>query len=110
MKIVESKSGTVYICRLYERIDSMTSPILEDKLTKLIGFGERTILLDFANLDYISSAGLRVLLSSAKKLKANNGALKICSLKGMVKEVFTMSGFADIIPIYQNEEEALGNA
>lgn len=107
MKISEIKNGNVYILRFTGRVDSVTSADLETKINKLICQGEIFVLLNFANLEYISSAGLRVLLTSAKKIKTNNGKFMICSLKGIVKEVFFISGFNEILSIYENEEEAL---
>ena len=58
-------------------------------------------------LDYISSAGLRVLLAAAKQLKTTNGELRLCNLNEVVQEVFAISGFDMILPISESESEAL---
>jgi anti-anti-sigma factor len=63
--------------------------------------------VNLEKLDYISSAGLRVLLLVAKKLQANAGELRICSLNAIVKEVFDISGFDMILPVSASESEAL---
>jgi anti-sigma B factor antagonist len=109
MNISDKKIGMVCILNVSGRIDSTSSQEFEKKISKYICQGEKNILLDFSNLEYISSAGLRVLLVSAKNLKAVNGKFMICCIKGMVKEVFLMSGFIDILTIFKNEEEALNN-
>ena len=74
----------------------------------LIDAGAQKLLVNFENLDYISSAGLRILLATAKKLKASQGDLKICWLNETVQEVFDISGFATILSVSKTEEEALG--
>jgi len=110
MDISDKIIGQICVLKVSGRIDSSSSPELEKKINKLISQGEKNILLNFSNLEYISSAGLRVLLVSAKKLKSVNGKFMICCIKGMVKDVFVMSGFIDILTIFKNEEEALNNA
>lgn len=90
-------------------MDSITSPDLERRINELIVSGERTIVVNLSGLSYISSAGLRIFLVSAKKLKSLGGKFLLCSLGGMVKEVFVMSGFADILSIYDTEEKALAD-
>ncbi len=75
----------------------------------MIDAGTSKILINFAALEYISSAGLRVLLATAKKLKASGGDLKICSLNDTVQEVFDISGFSSILAVSANREEALAS-
>ena len=65
------------------------------------------ILVNFADLDYISSAGLRVLLTTAKRLGGSGGTLRICGLNETVSEVFEISGFSVILSVFPNETEAL---
>lgn len=65
------------------------------------------LLLDFAGLDYISSAGLRSLLSLAKKMKNSGGKLGVCGLKGVVREVVELSGFDQFLPIFDDRPSAL---
>ena len=65
------------------------------------------MILDLESLDYISSAGLRVLLTGAKRLKAKRGKIVLCSAQRHVKEVFDISGFSMIIKVFNDEEEAL---
>lgn len=109
MKISEEKKGDVVCLCLSERLDSVTAPDFENKLNGLIGQGLKKIIVNFSALEYISSAGLRVLLVATKKLKETNGKFLICSLQGMVKEVFKMSGFIEILPVFDTEQEAFKN-
>jgi len=89
------------------RIDSTTSKELEAKLIPMVDSGIRKLVVDFSRVDFISSAGLRILLMSAKKLKQANGKMALCCLKDSIKEVFEISGFSAIIPIFSTREEAL---
>ena len=72
-----------------------------------LSFSISSFSQNFENLEYISSAGLRVVLVIAKKLKPVNGQMLISNLKGVVKEVFEISGFTSLLQIYETEEEAL---
>ncbi len=89
------------------RLDTQTSTDAQMQLTQLIEGGETKILLNLERLDYISSAGLRVLLAAAKQLKTTNGELRLCNLNEVVQEVFAISGFDMILPISESESEAL---
>lgn len=106
MKIQESRSGAVVVLELDGRLDASTSNILEKKLTEFLAGGEKYFILDFKELDYISSAGLRVLLMTAKKTKGNGGKVALSSLKEHVKEVFDIAGFTAIFPICSTREDA----
>jgi anti-sigma B factor antagonist len=109
LNISETKKGSALVMSVSGRIDSATSPDLERRMNELIQAGERTMVLNLSQLGYISSAGLRVFLSGAKKLRAAGGKLLLCSLTGMVKDVFMMSGFYDIMAIYESEDKALND-
>ena len=80
------------------RIDTLTSKELEDEITAELGNFDSLILV-FANLEYISSAGLRVLISTQKKLKADNIPMIIKNVTDSVNEIFRMSGFDKILKI-----------
>ena len=80
------------------RIDTITSNELEEVITAEIGNFD-SLILDFANLEYISSAGLRVLISTQKKLKADNIPMIIKNVTDSVNEIFRMSGFDKILKI-----------
>lgn len=78
------------------RLDAVTAPEYEKKIRELIDGGNLHLVVDFEQLDYISSAGLRGLLVTAKLLKAKKGQLRFANVTGTVKEVFDISGFNSI--------------
>ena len=107
MEVTQTQQDGIIILGLKGRLDSNTSDDFEKKLLGLIQSGETKLVLDFKELDYISSAGLRVLLKAAKELKRNNGRLSFCSLKDYIREIFELSGFVSFFPIYATLEESL---
>ena len=97
MTITKNLNGTALEIALEGRLDTMTAPELEAELNKELG-GADSLTLDFSKLDYISSAGLRVLLSAHKAMSAKGG-MKVTNASEIVKEVFDVTGFADILTI-----------
>ena len=97
MKITKNMNGTELTISLEGRLDTTTAPELEQALKDSMD-GANTLTLDFGKLDYISSAGLRVLLSAHKAMTKKNG-MKVVNANEMVKEVFDVTGFADILTI-----------
>ena len=108
MEISVTESRDVRILSFQGNLDTNTSPQAESEINGLIDAGSQQLLINFEKLDYISSAGLRILLATAKKLKASQGDLKICCLNETVQEVFDISGFATILSVSKTEEDALG--
>lgn len=80
------------------RLDTATSPQLEAELVKVLE-AAKDVTFDFAKLEYLSSAGLRIILSTHKKLKAAGGGLTVANVNQVIKNVFDMTGFSDIINI-----------
>jgi anti-anti-sigma factor len=107
MEIATRKEGGTMVVSVTGRIDAVTAPEFEKGLSALIAGGDIVLLLNLNDLEYISSAGLRSILSTAKQLKAKQGKLLFCGLKGPVKDVFKISGFGSIFQIFETEEEAL---
>ncbi len=107
MEISTEKREKGLIVSVKGKVDAVTSQAFEKSLADLIEKGETTLLLNLSELDYISSAGLRSILSTAKLLKAKNGKLFFFGLHGPVKDVFKISGFGSIFKIYDTMEEAL---
>ncbi len=97
MEISKTQNGTEAILALEGRLDTVTSPSLEKELDRVMDEAE-AITLDFTKLDYISSAGLRVLLG-AHKVMSRKGGLKITNVNEVVREVFDVTGFSDILNI-----------
>jgi anti-anti-sigma factor len=89
------------------RIDTATAPALEQEINRIIEGGTRSVLLDFSNVVYISSGGLRVLLSTAKKLRNPGDKFALCSLSPEVMKILKLAGFNTIFSIYPTSGEAL---
>ena len=106
MEMTQSKKEKLVILGLKGKLDANTSNSLEEKLLSLIEGGEKQIVVDFSHLDYISSAGLRVILMAAKRLKNANGKIVLCALNENVREVFDLAGFSTIFSIYPSQQEA----
>ena len=107
MPILIKTTNEVTVLAFEGKLDTLTSPDAEQQLTRLIEEGEKRFLVNFEKLDYINSAGLCVLLVAAKQLKEIDGELRICSLNGVVQEVFDISGFTTILAVTKTEPEAL---
>jgi anti-anti-sigma factor len=99
MDITESKINSVTVLALSGRLDNLTSPILEKKVEALLAAGTRQLVFDCSQLVYASSAGLRVFLGSAKKLKAGGGQVAFAALTPPVHEVFELSGFTGVLKV-----------
>ncbi len=107
MEIIEKKQNDIGIYKLVGRLDSNTSPEFEKMLVEQISGGTTKMVIDFEDLDYISSAGLRVILKTTKDLKRAEGRFILCAMKDYVREVFEISGFDTFLPIVNNTDEAL---
>ena len=97
MNISTEKSNEKLTLRLDGRLDTTTAPALEAEINEA-GDDIKDLILDFTKLEYISSAGLRVLLSAQKKF-SKVGSMKLIGVNDQVMEVFEMTGFADILVI-----------
>ena len=97
MTIEKAQNNGALTLALEGRLDTVTSPQLEAELKNSLE-GAESLTLDFSKLDYISSAGLRVLLS-AHKILASKGGMKVTNVNEIVREVFEVTGFADILNI-----------
>lgn len=103
---LEEIEGRV-ILRLDGRLDAAGAPMLERKLSSLIEEGRIKLLLDFSKVDYLSSAGMRTLLSASKKVKAEKGLMVLFAVDEEVGEIIKMAGFERILHICSSEQEAL---
>ena len=97
MTIEIKKNAKEMTIEIVGRLDTITAPVLEKTIGENIG-GIEALILDFKRLEYISSAGLRVILGAQKKMK-NQGSMKIIDVCEEVMEVLEMTGFADILTI-----------
>lgn len=80
------------------RLDTVTSPDMEAAIKETIP-GISELVIDMASLEYISSAGLRVLLSAQKAVSGAGGSMKICNVNDTIMEIFDITGFSDILTI-----------
>lgn len=109
MKITENIDDNICKLSLDGKLDAYHSIELEKYINKVILEGCINLLLNFQGVDYISSSGLRVVLSSLKQLKKSGGKIILSNLHPYVMEVFEISGFKQIFEIYESEEEALNS-
>lgn len=107
MDIIEEKQDRYHVFRLVGRLDSNTSPVFEEKVFTAIDAGSSRLIVDCGQLEYITSAGLRVLNKSAKRLKHESGAIVLCDMEDYVREVFEIAGFDTFLPIVSTLEDAV---
>lgn len=107
MKLAAHKEKNALVVSAEGRIDAITAPQFENSLFNFISRGENIFIINFAHLEYISSAGVRSIFVTAKKLKEKKGEMLFVGLQDPVKEVFKISGFNSIFRIFSTEEEAL---
>ena len=107
MEITEDQRSDVLILRVIGKLDASTSKDLETKLLSHIAANRGKLLLDLSQLDYISSAGLRVFLLAAKRMDEAKGKMVLCSLKDGVKQVFDIAGFSSFLTLAGSTEEAI---
>ena len=107
MEIIEEKKESISIFKLNGRLDSNTSQGFEKKIFDAISDGSKNMIVDFKDLDYISSAGLRVILKATKALNREDGKIMLCSMQDYVKEVFEIAGFDSFLPIVPSMDDAL---
>ncbi len=98
MEIKTNSKGSSAVITPIGKIDTVTAPELQTEIEKVIETAE-ALEIDFSQINYISSAGLRVLLSTQKKINAKNGTLKITNTDQMIDEIFEVTGFSDILTI-----------
>jgi anti-anti-sigma factor len=106
MNVSTRTEGAVTIIAFQGNLDSNTSPAAQQAIDAYLAAGGKKLVVDFSALDYISSAGLRVLLGAAKKLQPPAGGFRLFGLNETVREVFEISGFSKILQLRGSEAEA----
>jgi anti-sigma B factor antagonist len=106
MEITNENEGNAVIVRFEGSLDTNTAADALAHFDALVEDGQTTIIVDFSSVDFVSSAGLRVLLATAKKI-GTSGSLRLFGLNPSVREVFDVSGFSTIFAIYDGEPSAL---
>ena len=107
MEITEARERGVVVIAPVGRIDSTTSDRLEQHLLTLVAAGERRIVVDFSGVEYISSAGLRVMLALAKKIEDARGLVALCGMGEPVKMVFSLAGFLPLFAVDGSRDAAV---
>ena len=97
MTINKQQNGGSLVIKLEGRLDTMTAPALEKEVKGSLD-GVTELTFDFEKLDYVSSAGLRILLSAYKAM-LGRGTMRIVNLNDIIREVFNVTGFADVLQI-----------
>lgn len=99
MEIVIDKIDNKTIVKVSGRMNSSNASEFEQKFSDLVNNEDTFVIIDLADLEYISSAGLRVILSAYKKIKGLDGRLVLCNLQEIVQQVFDLAGFSTIFEI-----------
>ena len=107
MEVIEKKQDGICILTLRGRLDASSSSEFREKVLQIIEDGTNRVILDCENLEYISSAGLRVVLEATKEIKRNDGKIMLCALKDYIKELFEVAQFDAFLPIKASVEVAL---
>ena len=107
MEFAHENAGDVVVAKVAGRLDSSSAPAAEEQLMRLIESNTPRLAIDLSNLEYISSAGLRMLLLVARKVQQANGKLALFGLAPNVREVFSISGFDTIFTVRNDAAAAL---
>lgn len=108
MKIERKKNDKgIEILQVSGRIDPSTSNQLEEEINTVLSSGVSRLVLNLSAVDFISSTGLRIFLTALKKVKAQNGDVKICCMNSNVEKIFKIAGFVSLFDILPTEEEAV---
>ena len=107
MEIQIEPSGDAWVVSVAGKLDALSAGDYEKAVNQLIADGKTRLVINFAELSYISSAGLRVLLATAKQLKPKGGVALFANVHGNVQEVFEMTGFSTILGLHDSVDAAL---
>jgi anti-anti-sigma factor len=107
MEINHKQEGGIVYITITGRLDADSALEAEKVVSDALGGDTKKLLFDLGGLDYLSSAGLRVLLSAAKELRRIEGKIVLCALTQFVKEIFEVSGFEALIPIEDSVESGV---
>jgi len=107
MELIESQSDGVIIIEPHGRIDFTGAKPFGDRIVQLIRTGSHHILIDFGNIQYISSAGFRSLLIAGKLVDELTGKLVLCGMSAEIKRLFDIGAFTDLFTICQSRDEGV---
>ena len=107
MEINQKEENGIVFLAFKGRLDGASAVEAEETINTIFKGENNRLLFDFEFLEYLSSAGLRVVLGAAKEIKRRDGKFVLCALNAYVKEVFEVSGFGAIIPITDSVEAGI---
>jgi anti-sigma B factor antagonist len=110
VELSERRTGRAVVLAPAGRIDMGTADQLRDRLIPMVTAAAKageSVVLDFSGVDYISSAGLRVLMLAAKEARASGGKIAVAALQPLVNEIFQISRFDKVLPCHAGVDEAL---
>ncbi len=106
-KVLTRDSGNAVVLELHGFLDAHTAPELEKIFSELIGKGKFNVVVNFSELNYISSAGLGVFMAYIDEIRTNHGDIKLANMQQKVYNVFDLLGFPFLYEIYNDQDEAL---
>ncbi len=109
MTITEHRQGAVTLVQAHGRLDTSSASETDRHLAALVAAGARMVVLDLAGVEYVSSAGLRVFLSAAKRLQQAQGKLVLARPTPQTREILDMAGFSALIPVFDTTEAAVAS-
>ncbi|MBW2439410.1 MAG: STAS domain-containing protein [Deltaproteobacteria bacterium] len=107
MEISQKEENGIVSIAIKGRLDADSSLEAEQVVKEALGGDTNRLLFNLGELEYLSSAGLRVLLSAAKEMRRRDGKIVLCALNEFVKEIFEVSGFQSLIPITESVESGI---
>lgn len=99
----------VLVVDMAGRLDSQTAGVSGDRMTEIVRGDHKKIVLNLQNLEYVSSAGLRIILRASKLLQGLGGEFRICNATGLVREVLDSAGFSSLLKTYDTEKDAVSS-
>jgi len=109
LEVNANEVNDVVIVKLAGSLDTNTAPDAETEINKWLENGTLKMIINLEQTNYVSSAGLRIFLATAKKITASGGVVKLCNTNDVVQEILDISGFSTILDVKKTEEEALAS-
>lgn len=107
MELHEEQVSGVTALAVRGRLDSTTAPVFGQKLEAIVATPRSRLVVDFESLEYMSSAGFRVLLVAAKRAEEGGSRLVLCGLSAKVRQLFDLGGFLDLFTIVRSRDDAI---
>ena len=107
MEVTETASDGILVIQLTGRFDANTAEPVKERLLASVRDQPVRLVVDFSGVAYISSIGLRVLMMVAKRVATTRGQFALCGMAGLVRQVFDLAGFASIVPLFADRQEAI---